>query len=141
MQVQELMTKQVKFVRMDTLMSDIWALFRDNSFHHLPVLDEHDALVGIISDRDVLYNISPRVESGNSTVAELEVLRKPAHQFMSRRPMTVYPTSSAGHALRMIIDQGVSCLPVVNDDQYIVGILTWRDFMPIALKRIEEAND
>lgn len=139
MQVQDLMSKQVKFVRMDTLMSEVWALFRAHNFHHLPVLDDHDMLTGIISDRDVLYNLSPRVTSGNSTVAELEVLRKPAHQFMSRRPLTVYPSSSAAHALRMILDQGVSCLPVVNDKQHLVGILTWRDFMPLALQRIEDA--
>ncbi|GLQ31324.1 CBS domain-containing protein [Litoribrevibacter albus] len=137
MKVSDLMTPNVETVKMDTLLSDIWKIFKQHRFHHLPVVDEHNKLIGMISDRDVLYHISPRVESGNATVAEIEVLRKPAHQFMSRGPLTVYPNTSAARALRTIIEQSVSCLPVVDDEKNLLGILTWRDVIKFVLRRVE----
>jgi acetoin utilization protein AcuB len=137
----DLMTQNVQTVALDAVLSDIWKVFREFNFHHLPVLDENGKLAGMISDRDVLYHISPRVESGNATVAEIEVLRKPAHQFMSRGPLTVYPNTSAARILRTIIDQSVSCLPVVDDEQNLLGILTWRDVIQYALKRVESAEE
>lgn len=137
MKVSDLMTPNVETVKMDTILSDIWKIFRQHRFHHLPVVDDNNKLVGMISDRDILYHISPRVESGNATVAELEVLRKPAHQFMSRGPLTVYPNTSAARALRTIIDQSVSCLPVVDDEMNLKGILTWRDVIKFVIRRTE----
>lgn len=135
--VSDLMSSNVETVTMDTLLSDIWKIFKEHRFHHLPVVDEHNKLVGMISDRDVLFHISPRVEAGNATVAEIEVLRKPAHQFMSRGPLTVYPNTSASRALRTIINQSVSCLPVVDDEHNILGILTWRDVIKFMVKRLD----
>ncbi len=140
MQVSDLMSSNVESITMDTILSDVWKIFRQHRFHHLPVLDENNKLIGMVSDRDVLYYISPRVESGNATVAEIEVLRKPAHQFMSRGPLTVYPNTSATRALRTIIDQSVSCLPVVDDEMNLLGILTWRDVIKYVLNRAEEAE-
>jgi acetoin utilization protein AcuB len=140
MKVSDLMTTNVETVTMDTALSDAWGIFREHRFHHLPVLDENNKLVGIISDRDVLYYISPRVESGNATVAELEVLRKPAHQFMSRGPLTVYPNTSVTRVLRTIIDQSVSCLPVVDDELNLLGIVTWRDVIKFVLARMESTK-
>ena len=141
MKVADLMTSKVETVTMDAILSDVWKIFRQHRFHHLPVVDEDNHLIGMISDRDVLYHISPRVESGNATVAEIEVLRKPAHQFMSRRPLTVYPNTSAVRALRTIIDQSVSCLPVVDDDMNLQGILTWRDVIKFLIRRIDEPHE
>lgn len=138
--VSDLMTPNVETVKMDTILSEVWKIFRQHRFHHLPVVDDQNKLIGMISDRDVLYHISPRVESGNATVAEIEVLRKPAHQFMSRGPLTVYPNTSAARALRTIIDQSVSCLPVVDDEMNLKGILTWRDVIKLVIRRTEEAE-
>jgi CBS domain-containing protein len=45
---------------------------------------------------------------------------------------TVAPGTSAAEAASLMVEHKISCLPVVGDDQQIVGIITETDFVRIA---------
>lgn len=84
--------------------------------HHLPVVDEHRNLVGILSSTDVLEHWSRRQ-------------RERVGKCMSRAPVTVTATTSTARAAAMMLDHGFRSLPVVASDGHLVGIITETDLL------------
>ncbi len=60
-----------------------------------------------------------------------------ASEIMSRKPISVTPDHSVRHAIRIMLDNHVSGLPVVNDNGALVGIITEGDLM----RRVEIGTD
>ncbi len=59
---------------------------------------------------------------------------------MTRDPLTVPPDTPVIDAIRIMRDHRISCLPVLQDDK-LVGILTERDFMPVAAELLQRNFD
>ena len=111
---------------MDTEIFALQEYFNNVKIHHLVVMEDNE-VVGIVSDRDVLKCLSPYL----STAAELErdtrTLQKKAHQIMTRNPITIFPDDSIKQAVRLILEHDIGCLPVVNANGRLDGIVSWRD--------------
>ncbi len=126
MSVKKIMTKKVLTVSMDTEIFALQEYFNNVKIHHLVVMEDNE-VVGIVSDRDVLKCLSPYL----STAAELErdtrTLQKKAHQIMTRNPITITPDGSIKQAVRLILEHNIGCLPVVNTNGRLDGIVSWRD--------------
>ncbi|MFO0828360.1 MAG: CBS domain-containing protein [Phycisphaerales bacterium] len=135
MTVDQVMTKHVISVSMDTTLGAIRDLFSRCRFHHLVVLDQCK-LVGIISDRDLLRHVSPYVDTVSERALDAASLRKRAHQIMTRSMITASPEMPVGDAAIVILNNGISCLPVVNADGACVGILTTRDLLRWSLEQM-----
>ena len=88
---------------------------------HLPVVDKKSHVVGIVSDRDILRNLT-----------KIDGKPLPVAQIMSRRVRTVKPTTQAHEAASLMLELKIGCLPVVGDEEQIVGIITESDFLKIA---------
>ena len=88
---------------------------------HLPVVDAKGHVVGVLSDRDILRNLT-----------RLEGTPMPVSQIMSRRVRTALPTMPAAEAAALLLEHRFGCLPVVGDDEQVVGIVTETDFVKIA---------
>jgi len=116
--VQELMSAKVKTLTPTSTVEEAVAIFTAGQFRHLPVT--HDGrLVGIVSDRDVLRAIASDAEASSASVA----------QIMTADPAVVSPGSSLGDALREILRHRINCLPVVDGDGQLKGILTTTDLL------------
>ena len=88
---------------------------------HLPVVDKKSHVVGVVSDRDILRNLT-----------KIDGKPLPVAQIMSRRVRTVKPTTAAHEAASLMLELKIGCLPVVGDEEQIVGIITDSDFLKIA---------
>ncbi|WJW76212.1 CBS domain-containing protein [Thiohalobacter sp. IOR34] len=128
MNIAGIMSRQVAKVDMDASLGAVKRLFDNGAFHHLLVTDGV-RLVGVVSDRDVLKWISPRLDTLAETAKDKNVLRKPVHQIMSRKPMTLSPDDTLETAAERLLAGGVSCLPVVEAGDRLVGIVTWKDLL------------
>ena len=127
MTVEELMTRKVRTIRMDATLREVRSIFRRRKFHHI-VVTANDAPVGVISDRDLLQNLSPFL--GNrmrERAQDKHTLDKRVHQIMSRQLITICPDATAEKAVEEMSEHGVSCLPVVDEQDRLVGIITWKD--------------
>lgn len=80
-------------------------------------------------DRDYLKAISPNVGKSFATQKEMASLNKRVHQIMSHKPVTVYEKDSIAIALEKFREYNVSCLPVLNHEEQVVGVLTWRNLL------------
>jgi len=119
--VGRIMTASPSCIEPDTSVLDLIRLFHEKLFRHLMVVEGGDRLVGVISDRDVLRCLGP-VKAPHAEA----LTRISAADVMSTDLVTVGPDTPLGRAVRIILEQGISCLPIL-DDGSLVGILTNTD--------------
>jgi acetoin utilization protein AcuB len=104
-------------------------LFEQHRFHHLLVV-EHGKLLGVISDRDLLRNLSPFVgKDYTERQQDLATLQRRAHQIMTRKMVTTESGISITDAGRLMVEHSISCLPIVDDKMNPKGIVTTRDLL------------
>jgi acetoin utilization protein AcuB len=125
-----MMTPRVVSVGLDDTLSEIQRVFEHVRFHHLLVIEEGRLFV-VISDRDLLKGISPFIGTPAERERDLSTLNKRVHQIMSRKPVTIAPDATMREAARIMIEERVSCLPVVDAEENVCGILTWRDVLKL----------
>jgi len=105
---------------------------------HLPVIDDNGRLVGLISHRDLL-------RAQISTLSGLTPAERRARQsdvrvaqVMTRDVWTVRPDTEATIVGRTLLDHRFGCLPVVDADERLIGIVTERDFIKYALQELDD---
>jgi acetoin utilization protein AcuB len=128
MNTRQVMTRKIVTIEMDDSVRRVRDLFEECGFHHVLVL-EKGRLVGVISDRDLLRTVSPFIDTLAERSQDLATLNRPVHRIMTRNPVTVSPEMKVEDAARVMLEQGVSCLPVVTGDGRVVGIVTSRDLL------------
>ncbi len=126
MLVQDWMTRDPVTVTDDTAMMKAIHLMKQHHFRRLPVLHQ-GKLVGIVSDRD-LKEASPSkattldVHELYYLLAELQV-----KDIMTKDPLTVGPLDTVEHAAQIMLEHTISGLPVLDNQQRLVGIITQSD--------------
>ena len=139
--VRDIMTQRIVTVTMDDSLHTVRERFEQFGFHHLLVLEKRK-LVGVISDRDLLRNLSPFLgRAFAERPQDLATLNLRVHQIMTRKPVGAMPEMPIEAAARLMPDQDISCLPVVNDRCQPVGIVTWKDLLRAMLGQRIPAQD
>jgi len=137
MRIEDIMSREVVTATMDDDLQHVRNLFTRFRFRHIPVVDDNGELVGIISDRDVLANVSPFAGTINERAADANSLKRKAHQIMTRQPETAEPGEKAERAALVMLRQRISSLPVVEQSGRLVGIVTTRDVLRWLLNRAD----
>ena len=128
--VGDIMTRKVVTVKLDDTLLRIREIFDEGFFHHLVVVKGRQ-VVGVISDRDLLKNLSPFVDNQwMERRQDVNTLKRKAHQIMRRSPIVTGENVSVAQATAYLLAQKVTCLPVVDGDDNLRGIVTWRDLLP-----------
>ena len=124
------MTRKVITVDPDKTVFEAQELMADNHIRHLPVIDQNQQLIGIVTDRDIRsalpYNF---IKDSCSPEQRAEISSLAVKDIMAVDPITVSPTFTIQDALLMIQKSKVGALPVVEDDGKLSGILSVRDLL------------
>jgi len=128
MQVTQIMSSKVVKVEMDDTLKVVKAIFENLPFHHLLVV-ENGTLMGVISDRDLLKAISPNIGTNIESYKDTATLNKKVHQIMTRNPITLNQNASVMDAVTAFNAHKISCLPILDDEARVVGIVSWRDIL------------
>ena len=86
------------------------------------VVLEGDRVAAILTERDVLKAVA----AGKDGSA-------PVDEWMTSHPDTIEPSDTTDHAASLMIHGGFRHLPVVETDGKVVGIVSIRDLMKVAL--------
>jgi acetoin utilization protein AcuB len=125
----DIMNPRVFKVTPDDTVERVKELFEEHSFHHVVVID-HGRLVGIVSDRDLLKNISPFIgKEWAERPQDVNTLKRRVHQIMSRGVITAVETAHPCDAAALMVEHDISCVPVVDADGKLKGIVTWKDIL------------
>ncbi|MFB8032903.1 CBS domain-containing protein [Streptomyces sp. NPDC056004] len=130
--VGDLMTDDVISVVPLTPFKEVAKLLAEHDISGLPVLDDEDRVVGVVSESDLLG----RQAAGHSDAgaADLPEAEFTAAEIMSAPAVTVHAQESAPEAARLMTRSGVERLPVVDDEERLVGIVTRRDLLRLFLR-------
>ncbi len=133
MLVQDRMTKNPITISPDTPVPDALRLMREHKVRRLPVVDRHGILVGIVSDKDLLY-ASPSPATTLAVWEIPELLGKlRVDKVMTRGVITVEEDTSLEEAARIMADNKIGGLPVMRDGS-LVGIITETDLFKMLLE-------
>ncbi len=112
-------------------------IMRLKHFRHLPVVDDAGRLVGLVSHRDLLAaELSTQTGLGRAQrLAIQDDVR--VREIMTAEVWTVGPEVRASVAAATLLDHRYGCLPVVDADGVLVGIVTERDFLRFSSKVLE----
>jgi acetoin utilization protein AcuB len=113
--------------------SEASTLMKQEKVHRLPVLDKDKKLVGLITEKDILY-ASPSPASSLSIHEMAYLLSKlTVKKLMSKNVVTITKDTTVEEAARMMVDQDLSCLPVLEGDK-LIGIVSKSDMFKILLE-------
>lgn len=127
MPVADIMTRKLITIVPDLSIGEIQPMFSQFRIHHLLVV-ESGHLVGVISDRDVLRNVSPFAHTNAADKKDEFTLTRKAHQIMTKNLVTVSSNTGIRDACDVMLRGGVSLLPVVDHGK-LVGVLSWKDIL------------
>jgi len=129
MQVKDAMTRHVTTVAPTMSVLAALRLMRRDSIRHLPVVDEEQTLVGIVSDRD----LTPATRTAPSPTVRGRIVR----QLMASPVRWTRPDDDLVAATRQMLAWHISALPVVEHGR-VVGILTTTDCLHAMLRMADE---
>lgn len=133
--VSDLMTQDVEKLTSEDSVLDAYDLMAERHFRHLPIVDEDDTLVGLVTERDLLRHVLAQVEDMPLSEQRRVLKNITLAEVMSTDPDFASPSDDLATAGRTLLEQKYGCLPVCEGDK-LVGILTEADFVKFVV-----AND
>jgi CBS domain-containing protein len=132
MKVRDIMVKEVATLDVNDELSLANDIMRLGRIRHLPVV-EGQRLVGIISERD-LFRRSLAQALGYESKATRDLMKTlRIKDIMMPAVVTVSPDTAICDAVRLMVDQKIGCLPVVENEG-LVGLITETDILLDYLK-------
>jgi IMP dehydrogenase len=109
-------------LQMNATVSDAQQAMKEYGIGGIPVVDEHQTLKGIVTNRDLRFE-----KNGSRAIAEV---------MTSNNLVTVGEGTSLGEAEVILQGHKIEKLPVVNADYKLVGLITFRDITKLTQKPI-----
>ncbi|WP_147819663.1 CBS and ACT domain-containing protein [Salidesulfovibrio onnuriiensis] len=133
MLVENWMTKGVITLTPDRSMMKAAKLMKDKRVSCLPIVDEENRIVGILSDRDI-KDASPS-KATTLDMHELYYLLSDIKigDIMTKRPVTIKPTETVEKAAVLMLEGHFGSLPVVDDENRVLGIITDTDVFNVLI--------
>ena len=124
------MTRNPVTVSPETLLPAVRDILQGGKFRHLPVVDGENHLVGIVTDRD-LRSASPSSVLSEERIeaCHADFDQTPVSAIMSRAFFTLNPISTLDDALILLDREKIGALPVVDQEQRVIGMFSMRDLM------------
>ncbi len=156
--VRDFMTANPVTISPTDSLETVIKLLEQHRISGLPVVDEANHVVGIISEGDLLVRESPMQPPLHMTLMGSVIYFESPKQFhqhmqkalgmfvqdvMSTKPIIAKPDFPLATAASMMLSKKINRLPVVDDDQTLIGIITRHDLVQ-ALKpavAFEEETD
>ena len=122
MKVLEWMIRNPVTISKDQDIRDCVDLMNEFSIRHLPVVEDQK-LVGLVTESDL------REVSSASSMEDMTI-----ESLMVPQPITVFPDTDIEDAAKLIYFNKIGGLPVVDDDQKLIGIITAMDLLEVFIE-------
>ena len=135
LRVDDVMTRDPLTVTATETIGEADDLMSQNKIRQLPVVKGKE-LIGIITDRDIRSFLS------GSLLASPEqremTLKTRIREIMTSEPITVGPDDDLEEVVELLIDEKIGGIPVVDETEGLVGIVTYVDVLRCFLNRLQE---
>lgn len=135
--VKDIMRRDVLTLESHDSVSKAGEIFSSYPISHLPVVDHHGHLVGLISHKYLYKTIAPRrfvegeiqpttdmVLQGDSYYFKENLDKYILRSIMKKDPFSVGPMVTLAEAVQAMAARRIGCIPVVDADDKVIGLLT-----------------
>ncbi len=122
--VEEIMTKEIITLKQENTVKEALELLNRHNIRHIPIVNDLNHLVGIISDRDI-RSAAPSILDENP---DSSILEQSLKTIMSSPVITIHPLDFIEDVASIFYDHSIGCVPVVQDNK-IVGVVTEKDLL------------
>ena len=136
--VGDIMTYPVVTLLPEQNLTGVSDALRYFEFRHVPVVDD-GKLVGVVSRTDLLRMAASDFEGLQATRTESLASQKFVTELMTTDVRTVRADTPLLEAARLLREHQIGCLPVVDDAQMLVGIVTTTDFLTLSIHFLERS--
>jgi len=128
--ISKVMTKNVVTIDKDADISQAQEKMSKHLFRHLPVVDQNNRLIGIVTDRDIRSLLPPSHFAQENSPEEWKSSSKfRIKDIMTKNPVTISPLDTIQDALILLHKKYFGALPVVVEEQKLIGIISVRDLL------------
>ncbi|QNP68294.1 CBS domain-containing protein [Streptomyces roseirectus] len=137
--VGSVMTADVVHALPGTPFKEVARLLADHRISGLPVLDDDDKVLGVVSETDLMARQAapgperPARRTRAKRRQATKVAARTAGQLMSGPAVTVHADDTIAEAARTMAERHVARLPVVDVEERLVGIVTRGDLLRVFL--------
>jgi acetoin utilization protein AcuB len=135
MKVVDVMTKNPLAMTPSETIGEADEVMTEHRIRQLPVV-EGSALLGIITDRDIRSFLadSPLLDSDRREKA----LGTEIREVMTAHPLTLSPDDTLRDAVELLVEDKIGGIPVVDEAEGLVGIVTYVDVLRCFLNGLDE---
>ncbi len=135
--IDSIMTTDLITIAPSATLAEARELMHDHRFHHLPVVDENDGLVGLLTLTDVLAASDSRLRTKDSRMRAKDIS---ISEVMTADVATVDQNASLRQAALFLEKHKIGCLPVMSGEK-LTGIITDTDFVGVAINLLEQIEE
>lgn len=143
----DIMTQNPLTMGLKDTLADAMNTLQEKGFRHIMVVDKNQRLTGIVSDRDILRHL-PYTQKNTAPASmdhsfrnrlfrispDTPGLEIPLAHVMEWELTTISPDTSLSDAAKKLSSQKLSCLPVLNNEEKLTGLITVTDLMQTLIK-------
>lgn len=137
MSIAHIMTHRNKLVTTmaDASLASLRDVFAKARFQHVPVIDNTNRIVGIVSVKDYFRELSPVMDSATDPTISVFLRSRKVHQVMVSPVITITEHTSVKQAAALLLQHNISCLPVIDEFKHLLGLVSWKDILRAALHK------
>jgi len=135
--IESIMSTNLVTISPTASLEEARSLMHENRVHHLPVVDQNEALVGLLTLTDVLAASDSRLRDDDSRIHATDIC---INEVMVTDLATVDEHASLRQAALFLEKHHIGCLPVVTDGK-LRGIITDTDFVGVAINLLEQIEE
>ncbi len=115
--VLEIMSKSVSTLHPNDSVNEAIKLFKKKGVHHIPLSENH-ILVGMVSDRDIMWLSHMEMDKIASV-----------RQFMSKIIIVCHEETPIASLAHVFVREKINGMAVIDDDNSLVGMVTHHDLL------------
>ena len=135
MKVFDLMSKDPLTVNPSDTVGQAEELMYENHYRQLPVVEDRQ-LIGIVTDRDIRSFLAQSALLKPEERAR--ALKAKVIDIMTAKPLTLSPEDDLREAVELLIEEKIGGIPVIDQAQGLVGIVTYVDVLRFLLNQLED---
>jgi CBS domain-containing protein len=124
--VRDVMTQRVYRVGPDSTVREVLDLISEHKLSAIPVVDEDRVVLGMVSDRDLMRFLLPRMQKSAEIPASLRDVT--VREVMSRSVICVSEDQALAEVTSIMVSKDLERLPVVSEGK-LTGFLTRGDIL------------
>jgi len=129
LRVDDVMSREPVTAFADDVIRTVIERMGRHGIRHLPVIDGERRVIGVVSDRDVRSAIGDPLRAVNARDAFVRLETTRVADAMTPSPTTLPSGTRLGQAAAFFADHKVGALPIVDDDERLLGVVSYTDVL------------